>query len=437
MFETVLVIDDDAETAQDIVRVLESNNYLVFTAPGEDAGIAMAAKVKPQLIFINPLVSGKSGLEICEAIHDMEQFRNVPIIILSAFEGARDPHFASSYGIVDSLQKPFNPEELVSKTVEALSHAVAETPGAPEPLTAREEYPKLTESEEALIQDASVISETASEKAGDAEGEPGDFPKELFAPDKPVSQPDISETGPAVDKKVEEREGQYVPRRSARRRVQKNSLPVPIVVAASVIMICAAGAIFYLTSPPERKSQKSAVEPMRPQQQQPALVSPSQEAQKPGQSQDEPKPLSKPDASASQPSSSAPLSKPETTSAPSKVPEADLKPGSPGTSTSIPKSKTEAKAPVAPSAEVSEAKLPKKVIYSVQIGAFRSNKNARALAKRYEKKGYEAFTYKTLASEKKILYRVLIGKFTSRQEAAKWARKIATDERIKTTVFKK
>ena len=45
--KTILAIDTDAETTQQIVSVLEAEDYLVFTAPNGNIGIAMAKKVNP------------------------------------------------------------------------------------------------------------------------------------------------------------------------------------------------------------------------------------------------------------------------------------------------------------------------------------------------------------------------------------------------------
>ncbi len=130
MLETILVIDDDAETRQSIAGTLESKDHLVFFAGGEDAAVIMARRINPGLIFVSPAVAGGKGFEICKKIHGTEQLKYVPIIILSAFEGADDPDFTSLCGIVASLPKPFTPEALLARTQDALSRAPQETVGA-------------------------------------------------------------------------------------------------------------------------------------------------------------------------------------------------------------------------------------------------------------------------------------------------------------------
>ncbi len=76
-------------------------------------------------------------------------------------------------------------------------------------------------------------------------------------------------------------------------------------------------------------------------------------------------------------------------------------------------------------------------VYCVQVGAFKNKKSALAVAKRYDRKGYETSVHKTSQGDKKIIYRVLIGKFSNRSEAADWAKKVAAEEKIKTAVFKR
>ena len=73
--------------------------------------------------------------------------------------------------------------------------------------------------------------------------------------------------------------------------------------------------------------------------------------------------------------------------------------------------------------------------YSVQLGAFKSEVSAEALAKLYKGKGHEAFTHKGTTKDNRTLYRVLIGKFKNRKEALQLAGKLQAEEKIKTTVF--
>jgi len=84
--------------------------------------------------------------------------------------------------------------------------------------------------------------------------------------------------------------------------------------------------------------------------------------------------------------------------------------------------------------EVSLAKPVSKTGYSVQIGAFVSQKSAAALTTRMKSKGYEARLLPFLNWKKEILYTVRIGEFSDRQEASKKAEEFAEKEKMPSTV---
>ena len=117
----ILVIDSDMETQLRIESTLEAEDYLVFIASTEELGMTMARKVSPALIFVNPAIAGGTGLDICRTLHEMEGLGDVPIIILSSFDGEISSRYRAEYGIVDALAKSSGAGELIAKTSRALS----------------------------------------------------------------------------------------------------------------------------------------------------------------------------------------------------------------------------------------------------------------------------------------------------------------------------
>ncbi|MBI4689684.1 MAG: SPOR domain-containing protein [Nitrospirae bacterium] len=453
--ETILIIDTDTKTTQEMVSILEAEDYLVFTAPNGDIGITMAKKVNPLLIFVNPAMAGTSGLEICKTIHSMEQFKNVPIIVLSAFEGAMDSRYTSIYGIVDSLKKPFGLEELIRKTKAVL----AGKPFESQPVEQAEEYMDFGVSEETMP----VEEETLSLNKG--------FDEEIDFSDrtevKPTEDIDFSDKTEVMSKKedfdfseetetkqrfgsiAEEKteymetpvsrpeeakvasERTYVLKKSARRRGAKNGLLIPIVAAAGiVIMLGTAGFLLYkkgsLPWIGTKPQKQIAAKPATPLEQV-AQIPPSGE-QKPEPPAAESKPV--PSATPPQVPISSPEVKPtaKTTTAPqpatAPVPRSEIKSAAAVSSV-----------PVAKSAVKTEVKPTAKGGYSVQIGAFKNENNAAALAKQYKDKGYDAFVQKW-QKNKETLYRVLVGKFENNREAVKLAANIRDKEKTKAIIFK-
>jgi DNA-binding response OmpR family regulator len=73
--------------------------------------------------------------------------------------------------------------------------------------------------------------------------------------------------------------------------------------------------------------------------------------------------------------------------------------------------------------------------YAVQLGAFKTEATAEALAQKFKGKGYEAFVQRGIAKDSSVVYRVLIGRLGDRKEAATLAAAIGAKEKIKTTIY--
>ncbi len=397
MLESILVIDDDTDARQSIAFTLESQDYLVFSAGDEDTALIMARRANPRVIFANLAVAGGKGLQICKRIHGMEQLKNVPIIVLSAFEGAKDPHFTSLYGIVDSLQKPFSPEDLSARVKDALS---------------------LTPSDMQPVVDL-VDSGTADGRDPDEAVEVSEAPrKDEEQPQSIVNPPDHEpeEEAPA------EQEDPYASKRIIGSTGFKTRMPAALVAAVAIVVLGAVGFMFYSkgvlleTKAPEKTVRAKNDRP--PQQTAQVNHPPVPQKQLADAGNETP---AKPEVPAAPPVAPKLLPKPESPVAP----PADSRP----VKSKVPDTLADK--------QETGLKETDKTVYSVQVGVFKSRKNASALTRRYEKKGYEAFTHKTSTDEKKILYRVLIGKFANKREAVGWARKIGAEEHITTMVFKR
>lgn len=116
--KAILVIENDPEMAQRIEDTLRPEGYLIFTASTEDIAISIAEELSPSLILVS--LTMPDGLETCKKIKDIESLRDTPIIALTSPEQTSVPQYGVLYGIVDYLEKPFSPEELISKTETAL-----------------------------------------------------------------------------------------------------------------------------------------------------------------------------------------------------------------------------------------------------------------------------------------------------------------------------
>ena len=83
----------------------------------------------------------------------------------------------------------------------------------------------------------------------------------------------------------------------------------------------------------------------------------------------------------------------------------------------------------------SASQPPRKPFYSVQLGAFKNEDKAQALAKKFREKGYDAFTHFGVAKDSSPIYRVLVSKYDERKTAQKLAQEIQAREEIKTALY--
>jgi DNA-binding response OmpR family regulator len=121
----VLVVEDDAKTA-DIVKVyLEKDGYAVLTAHDGPQGLAAARGSCPDLIVLDLLLPGLSGLDICRTIR---RERPTPIIMLTALSTEPDKLAGLDLGADDYISKPFSPRELVARVRAVLRRTTQEKP---------------------------------------------------------------------------------------------------------------------------------------------------------------------------------------------------------------------------------------------------------------------------------------------------------------------
>jgi len=108
----VLVVDDEESILKVVDYALSEAGYDVYTASDADGAESVWAQVKPDLVILDVMLPGKSGLEIAR---DLRAASDVPIIILSARGDEVDRVLGLEFGADDYVTKPFSPRELVSR----------------------------------------------------------------------------------------------------------------------------------------------------------------------------------------------------------------------------------------------------------------------------------------------------------------------------------
>jgi DNA-binding response OmpR family regulator len=118
-----IVAVDDEESLLKVVRyALEHEGFEVHTASDAAGGAFLFEEVHPDLMILDVMLPGKSGLDLAR---DIRQLSNVPIIMLSARGDEVDRILGLEFGADDYVTKPFSPRELVSRVKAILRRAGA------------------------------------------------------------------------------------------------------------------------------------------------------------------------------------------------------------------------------------------------------------------------------------------------------------------------
>ncbi len=116
---SILVVDDEREILRALQRSLTAHGYKVFTAGSGEEAIEAFARHRPDLLLLDLLLPGISGLEVVRRVRAAS---NVPIIVLSVKEAEHDKVEALDLGADDYVPKPFGMNEVLARIRVALRH---------------------------------------------------------------------------------------------------------------------------------------------------------------------------------------------------------------------------------------------------------------------------------------------------------------------------
>ena len=114
----ILVVDDDDGIRLLVKKYLSENNYLISTAENAEEALKITQIVKFDLIILDIMMPGKSGLEF---IKENKKILETPIILLTAKGQANERVEGLEIGADDYLPKPFEPKELILRIQNIIS----------------------------------------------------------------------------------------------------------------------------------------------------------------------------------------------------------------------------------------------------------------------------------------------------------------------------
>ncbi|MFM7378660.1 MAG: response regulator [Erythrobacter sp.] len=121
--DTILVVDDNPDSLRFLVDTLDAEGMTVLIARSGAATLELLGEVEPDLILMDAVMPGISGIETTQAIKRTPKTAHIPVIFLT---GLNDPeHVVAALGTggVDYVRKPIVVEELLARIRVHLANA--------------------------------------------------------------------------------------------------------------------------------------------------------------------------------------------------------------------------------------------------------------------------------------------------------------------------
>lgn len=119
MAETILIVDDDLDILELLKMNLEPEGYNVRTADNGESAVQSACANPPDLILLDVMMPEKNGFEVIEELKNIEDTKNVPVILVTARGQTEDKVLGLDTGADDYITKPFDLREVTAR-VEAV-----------------------------------------------------------------------------------------------------------------------------------------------------------------------------------------------------------------------------------------------------------------------------------------------------------------------------
>ena len=115
MAETILIVDDDLDILELLKMNLEPEGYNVQTANDGESAVQSACANPPDLILLDVMMPHKNGFEVIKELKNIEDTKNVPVILVTARGQTEDKVLGLDTGADDYITKPFDLREVTAR----------------------------------------------------------------------------------------------------------------------------------------------------------------------------------------------------------------------------------------------------------------------------------------------------------------------------------
>jgi two-component system, OmpR family, alkaline phosphatase synthesis response regulator PhoP len=126
----ILIVDDEQEFRTFMtlcLRRLRQHDVEFYTAENGEYALKMVEAEQPDLIFLDLMMPGIDGFEVCRQVKSNEKTKHIHVIILTARSHPDDKLKGTNSGANEYLVKPFPPNKIIERAQQVLGLSTAPT----------------------------------------------------------------------------------------------------------------------------------------------------------------------------------------------------------------------------------------------------------------------------------------------------------------------
>jgi phosphate regulon transcriptional regulator PhoB len=113
--QKILIVEDEPDIRKLVNYNLAQERFKVLEAEDGEQGLKIVQRDKPDLVILDLMLPGLSGMELCKILRERSETERLPVLMLTAKAGEADRVVGLEMGADDYLTKPFSPRELVAR----------------------------------------------------------------------------------------------------------------------------------------------------------------------------------------------------------------------------------------------------------------------------------------------------------------------------------
>ena len=113
--ESILVVDDEAQTIQLLSNLLKPHYQIIAALSGNKAIELANSDKQPDLILLDIMLPDLDGFEVCNRLKNNQNTRDIPIIFITVEDQSDFEVKGVNMGVVDFITKPINPKSVLAR----------------------------------------------------------------------------------------------------------------------------------------------------------------------------------------------------------------------------------------------------------------------------------------------------------------------------------